>query len=170
MSVVQNRRQNHIMYIHTHTHLQSPTFHILQNRHTQAIHSYTIIYCYHVLHVLLHILPNRSQSTSLGGEFTYLTQTAPISMPSKYSIPPTAGQGQRQHAAQVMYNEVMHARASGIFLDRGWIEALHWVRAGADGGLLIWWFDYLCLTLEPTAFRDGSPVTRSRNQSRLKHH
>lgn len=134
MSVVQNRRQNHIMYIHTH--LQSPTFHILQNRHTQAIHSYTIIYCYHVLlHILL--VPNRRQSTSLGGEFTYLTQTAPVSMPSKYSISPTTGKGQRQHAAQVMYNEVMHARASGIFLDRGWIEALHWVRVSADSGLLI---------------------------------
>ena len=130
MSVVQNRRQNHVMYMHTYNHLRSTSCKTGTHTSDTQLYSYAIIYCYHVP---LHILPNRRQSTSLGGEFTYLTQTAPISMPSKYSIPPTTGKGQRQHAAQVMYNEVMHARASGIFLDRGWIEALHWVRAGADG-------------------------------------
>ena len=51
----------------------------------------------------------------------------------------TIVKGQRQHAGQVMYNEVMHAWVSGIFLG-GWIEALHWVHASADRGLLMSWF------------------------------
>lgn len=51
MSVVQNRRQNHIMYIHTPKITYVP--HPAKQAHTSdtQLYSYTIIYCYHVLHI-----------------------------------------------------------------------------------------------------------------------
>ncbi len=139
-----------------------------------------------------YMLPDRRQSTSLGGEFTFLTQ-AELRKHVEYIyidiyyiyiyirnwsthlcqcqtniVYTTTVKGQRQHAGQVMYNEVMHAWVSGIFLG-GWIEALHWVHASADRGLLISWFDCLCFTLELTvAPQRCSPTCRdgSRHLSR----